>query len=75
MSLYQTLNASPDLTSIQAKALATQYLDEMKENHEFALAISDMEAGPHRKGGGVLDVEEDARREETVEESVSILDL
>ena len=70
LSLYQTLNASPDLTPIQAKALAMQYLDEMKENHEFALAINDMEAGSHRR----LDIEVDAR-EETIEESVSILDL
>jgi hypothetical protein len=70
MSLYQSLTASPDLTAAQAKALANSYLEKMKESHEFALAIGDMEAGPHR-----IRTEEDAAREEVVEESVSILDL
>lgn len=74
MSLYQTLNASPDLTAVQAKALATHYLDEMKENHEFAISINDMEAGPHRGGEKGIDLDT-AASEETLDESVSILDL
>lgn len=73
MSLYQTLNASPDLTSPQAKALANKYLDEMKENHNFAIAINDMESGPARSGE--TRTAEEVARDEAVEASVSILDL
>jgi hypothetical protein len=73
MSLYQTLSASPDLTAVQAKALATHYLDEMKENHEFAISINDLEAGTHR--GGEKGIADELIDKETLDESVSILDL
>jgi len=72
LSLYQTLNSSPDLTEEQAKQLSNTFMAKMKERHETAVALDQLEAGPHR---GQEQTEEQARQDAIVNEAVSILDL
>mgnify|MGYP000043432556 CR=1 FL=1 len=68
LSLYQTLNTSPDLTEAQAKQLTNEYMTKMVESHEMAISINNFVAGPHR-------TQEEVTRDKIVNESVSILDL
>ena len=72
LSLYQTLNSSPDLTEEQATQLANGFMSKMKERHETAVALDQMESGSHRLRERT---QEEAKQDVIVNEAVSILDL
>jgi hypothetical protein len=72
LSLYQTLNSSPDLTEEHARQLADGFMKKMKERHETAVALDQMESGANRLRERTG---EEKQHDAMVNEAVSILDL
>jgi hypothetical protein len=69
LTLYQSLSTSPDLTAIQAKQLADEYVEQMKNAHERAVEFSELDFGDTRSAAG------ESELDRVRVEAVSILDL